>query len=68
MATSSLSRVILRSGFLPEWYIAVAIGLGADIRTKMRYLRLKKNTLQLKTLFALSNLWMVRHQWLAAHG
>ena len=28
--------------------------------------QLKKNTLQLKTLFALSNLWMVRHQLLAA--
>jgi IS5 family transposase len=28
---------------------------------KVRYRRLKKNTLQLKTLFALSNLWMVRH-------
>ena len=36
--------------------------------TKVRYRGLKKNTLQLKTLFALSNLWMVRHQWLAAHG
>ena len=30
--------------------------------TKVRYRRLKKNTLQPKTLFALSNLWMVRHQ------
>ena len=29
--------------------------------TKVRYRGLKKNTLQLKTLFALSNLWMVRH-------
>ena len=28
--------------------------------TKVRYRGLKKNTLQLKTLFALSNLWMVR--------
>ena len=27
---------------------------------KVRYRRLKKNTLQLRTLFALSNLWMVR--------
>ena len=27
---------------------------------------LTKNTLQLKTLFALSNLWMVRQQLLAA--
>jgi len=35
---------------------------------KVRYLGLKKNTLQLKTLFALSNLWMVRHQLLAAQG
>lgn len=30
--------------------------------TKVRYRGLKKNTLQLKTLFALSNLWMVRHK------
>ena len=36
--------------------------------TKVRYRGLKKNTLQLKTLFALSNLWMVRHQVLAAKG
>ena len=36
--------------------------------TKVRYRGLKKNTLQLKTLFALSNLWMVRHQLLGAKG
>ncbi len=36
--------------------------------TKVRYRGLKKNTLQLKTLFALSNLWMVRHQLVAAQG
>ncbi len=36
--------------------------------TKVRYRGLKKNTLQLKTLFALSNLWMVRHQLLEAQG
>ena len=30
--------------------------------TKVRYRGLKENTLQLKTLFALSNLWMVRLQ------
>ena len=30
--------------------------------TKVRYRGLKKNTLQLKTLFALSNLWMARGQ------
>ena len=36
--------------------------------TKVRYRGLKKNTLQLKTLFALSNLWMVRHQLMAAQG
>ena len=36
--------------------------------TKVRYRGLMKNTLQLKTLFALSNLWMVRHQLLAAQG
>jgi IS5 family transposase len=32
------------------------------------YRGLKKNTLQLKTLFALSNLWMVRHQLLGVQG
>ena len=35
---------------------------------KVRYRGLKKNTLQLKTLFALSNLWMVRHPLMAAQG
>ena len=36
--------------------------------TKVRYRGLMKNTLQLTTLFALSNLWMVRHQLLAERG
>ena len=36
--------------------------------TKVRYRGLKKNTLQLKTLFALSILWLLRHQLLAAQG
>ena len=36
--------------------------------TKVRYQGLMKNTLQLTTLFALSNLWMVRHQLLAERG
>ena len=36
--------------------------------TKVRDRGLKKNKLQCKTLFALSNLWMVRHQLLAAQG
>ena len=36
--------------------------------TKVRYRGLKKNALQLKTLFALSNLWMVRHQLLGAQA
>ena len=35
---------------------------------RVRYPGLKKNTLQLKTLFALSNLWMARHQLMAAQG
>ena len=35
---------------------------------KVRYRGLKKNTLQLKTLFALSNLWMVRHRLIATQG
>jgi IS5 family transposase len=29
---------------------------------KVRYRGLKKNTLQITTLFALSNLWMARHK------
>ena len=32
---------------------------------KVRYRGLKKNTLQIVTLFALGNLWMVRHKLLA---
>lgn len=35
---------------------------------KVGYRGLKKNTLQLKTLFALSNLWMARHQLIGAQG
>ena len=35
---------------------------------KVRYKGLKKNTLQLKTLFALSNLWMGRHPLMATQG
>ena len=35
---------------------------------KVRYRGLTKNTLQLKTLFALSNLWMVRHRLMAAQA
>ena len=35
---------------------------------KVRYRGLKKNPLQLKTLFALSNLWMARHPLMAAQG
>ena len=35
---------------------------------KVRYRGLKKNTLQLKTLFALSNLWMARHHMMAMQG
>jgi IS5 family transposase len=36
--------------------------------TKVRYRGLKKNTAQLTTLFALSNLWMARGTPMAAHG
>ena len=32
---------------------------------KVHYRGLKKNTLQLKTLFALSNLWMIKHRLMA---
>ena len=35
---------------------------------KARYRGLKKNTLQLKTLVALSNLWMARHRLKVAQG
>ncbi len=35
---------------------------------KVRYRGLAKNTAQIVTLFALSNLWMVRRQLLAAQG
>jgi IS5 family transposase len=35
---------------------------------KMHYRGLKKKTLQLKTLFALSNLWMVMRQLIAMQG
>ena len=35
---------------------------------EVRYRGLKKNTLQLKTLFALSNLWMARHPLMATKG
>jgi IS5 family transposase len=34
--------------------------------TRVRYRGLKKNTAQLHTLFALSNLWMARRQLLGA--
>jgi IS5 family transposase len=36
--------------------------------TKVRYRGLAKNTAQLHTLFALSNLWMIRHRLLALDG
>ena len=36
--------------------------------TKVRYRGLKKNTLQIKTLFALSNLWMARHKLMGAQA
>ena len=35
---------------------------------KVRYRGLKKNTAQLVTLFALSNLWMARHKLMACRG
>jgi len=36
--------------------------------TKVRYRGLEKNTAQLTTLFALSNLWMARGKLIAARG
>lgn len=35
---------------------------------KVHYRGLKRNTLQLKTLFALQNLWMAQHQLRAAQA
>ena len=35
---------------------------------KVRYRGLKKNTAQIVTLFALSNLWMARHKLMACMG
>ena len=35
---------------------------------RVRYRGLKKNTLKLKTLFALSNLWMARYRLMAAQA
>jgi IS5 family transposase len=35
---------------------------------KVRYRGLAKNTAQLHTLFALSNLWMARHRWQGAQA
>lgn len=36
--------------------------------TKVRYRRLTKNTAQIVTLFALSNLWMARRQLMGERG
>ena len=36
--------------------------------TKVRYQGLKKNTAQIVTLFALSNLWMARHTLMVQQG
>ena len=36
--------------------------------TKLRYRGLAKNTAQIVTLFALSNLWMARRQLMGARG
>ena len=36
--------------------------------TKVRYRGLRKNTAQLVTLFALSNLWMARRQLMGVRG
>ncbi|MGV5345270.1 hypothetical protein ACV4VJ_18000, partial [Pseudomonas aeruginosa] len=46
-------------------------GVSADrgsLRTKVRFRGLAKNTAQLITLFALSNLWMARRHLLANTG
>ena len=62
-----------RSVQVGEFEVAIGGGIWVAIRgqfgyTKVRYRGLMKNTLQLTTLFALSNLWMVRHQLLAERG
>ncbi len=41
---------------------------GCDSYAKTRYRGLTKNTAQLVTLFALSNLWMVRGKLMEARG
>ena len=56
---------MLRIHCMQQWFTLSDLAMQEAF---LRYRGLKKNTLQLKTLFALSNLWMVRHQLLAAQG
>jgi len=56
---------MLRIHCMQQWFTLSDLAMQEAF---LRYRGLKKNTLQLKTLFALSNLWMVRHQLLAAQA
>lgn len=67
------TRVVNRPGFRGDWWekkSALRALTEHPFRmikrqfghVKVRYRRLAKNTEQLKTLFALSNLWMVREK------
>ena len=61
------------SGALTHWKASVRAKVEHPFRvikrqfgyTKVRYRGLAKNTAQIVTLFALSNLWMARRRWLA---
>ena len=56
---------MLRIHCMQQWFTLSDLAMQEAF---LRYRGLKKNTLQLKTLFALSSLWMVRRQLLAAQG
>jgi IS5 family transposase len=73
-------NVFLHDGFLAERVEKMKASIRAKVEhpfrvlkrqfgfTKVRYRGLAKNTAQLVTLFALSNLWMVRRQLIGAQG
>lgn len=51
-----------------NWHVAMLYSKRQFGYVKVRYRGLKKNTAQITTLFALSNLWMARHKLMAAQG
>jgi IS5 family transposase len=73
-------NVYLHDGFLAERVEKMKASIRAKVEhpfrvikrqfgfTKVRYRGLAKNTAQIVTLFALSNLWMARRQLLGAQG